>query len=254
MDRARWASPSPAGSCSRAIGRRRGAPLVLPAAGLVLYFAAGQVFPYLYFPQRYLGYPLPIALAVLLPAAIRALIEEAAWIIGGSWLPAALPAALLGVAAVLVLAALIGGRSTGVEGLTVRVDPEEPVYVAIAGLPSDALLAGWPRGVIDNVPYLLRRRVLVSFETHQPQHAAYVLSMRRRAQAVFAAYFATTPEPILELRDRHGVTHLLIDFGRLERPPSYFAPFDDDVERAVAAARGKSFRGAAAGGDGRDPS
>ena len=93
MDRARCASPSPARSCSRAIGRRRGAPLVLPAAGLVLYFVAGQVFPYLYFPQRYLGYPLPIALAVLLPAAIRALIEEAAWILGGSWLPAAPPAA-----------------------------------------------------------------------------------------------------------------------------------------------------------------
>jgi hypothetical protein len=65
--------------------------------------------------------------------------------------------------------------------------------------------------------------------------------MRRRAQAVFAAYFATTPEPILELRDLHGVTHLLIDFGLLERPPSYFQPFDDDVDRAVAAARGKAF-------------
>ena len=96
-------------------------------------------------------------------------------------------------------------------------------------------------GVIDNVPYLLRRRVLVSFETHQPQYAGYVLSMRRRAQALFAAYFATTPEPILELRDRHGVTHLLIDYRALERPPRYFAPFDDDVERAVAAARGRGF-------------
>jgi hypothetical protein len=226
-----------------ALGRRRPEArraAVLPAAALVLYFVAGRVFPYLYFPERYLGYPLPIALAVLLPAGTRALIEEVARAIGGSWLQARVRGSL-GAAAVLILAALVAGRSTGVEGLTVRVDPDEPVYAAIAGLPSDALIAGWPRGVIDNVPYLLRRRVLVSFETHQPQYAGYVLSMRGRARAVFAAYFATTPEPILELRDRHGVTHLLIDYRTLERPPLYFAPFDDDVERAVAAARGKGF-------------
>ncbi len=198
---------------------------VLPAAALALYFVAGQAFPYLYFPERYLGYPLPVALAVLLPAGTRALIEEAARAIGGSWLPAHMRG-WLGAAGVLILAAVVGGRSTGVEGLSVRVDPEEPVYTAIAGLPGDALIAGWPRGIIDNVPYLLRRRVLVSFETHQPQYAGYVLSMRRRAQAVFAAYFATTLEPILELRDRHGVTHLLIDHRALERPPRYFAPFD----------------------------
>jgi hypothetical protein len=34
---------------------------------------------------------------------------------------------------------------------------------------------------------------------------------------------------------------LLIDQGVLERPPRYFAPFDDDVERAAEAAKGKAF-------------
>ena len=213
---------------------------VLPAAALALYFIAGRVFPYLYFPERFLGYPLPVALAVLLPATIRALTEEAADTIGRSRLPAR-ARAWLGTAAVLGLIACVGGRSTGDEGLTVRVDPEAPIYSAIAALPTDALIAGWPRGVIDDIPYLLRRRVLVSYETHQPQYAGYVLTMRRRAQALFAAYFATTPEPILELRDRHGVTHLLIDLDKLERPRRYFAPFDEDIERAVSAAKGKGF-------------
>jgi hypothetical protein len=33
----------------------------------------------------------------------------------------------------------------------------------------------------------------------------------------------------------------LIDFEKLERPQRYFAPFDDDVRRAVAAARDSTW-------------
>jgi len=217
---------------------RRAAPFA--AAALLGYLAASVAYPYLYFPERYLGYSIPVALSVVLPAGARVLVELLSAAIGRPWIRRGAVRAL-GAVTVAALVALLGGRSTTDTGLTVRVDPNVAAYDAVAVLAGDALIAGWPRGALDNIPYLTRRQVLVSFEVHQPYHAGYVATMRRRTEALIAAYFATTPDPIVALRDQLGATHLLVDLVHLADPPRYFQPFDDTVRRAVAQARGATY-------------
>jgi hypothetical protein len=56
------------------------------------------------------------------------------------------------------------------------------------------------------------------------------------------AYFATSLEPILRLREEFGVTHLLLErshFGR--RPPGYFRPFGTLINAKREEAQGKKY-------------
>jgi hypothetical protein len=209
-------------------------PAALAISAFAAYAVAVQVYPRLYLPERYLGYPIPVLLAVLLPAGTRALVESGT----GAVSRTRRHAGRIGSAAVVALAAALGGRSAPDAGLTVRVDPQAEIYAAVSKLPADALIGGWPRGTLDNIPYLTKRQVLLSFEVHQPYHSRYVSSMRARMEALVSAYWATSPEPIIELRDRFGVTHLLVDSNILEQPPRYFEPFEESVRRAVARAGG----------------
>jgi hypothetical protein len=111
------------------------------------------------------------------------------------------------------------------------------LYQFLAALPPDALVAGWPADVINNVPYLSHHRALVTFETHQAFHEAFVQEMRRRMRALIDATFAQDAAPLRHLRDAFGVTHLLFDVRHLTQPPTpYFAPFDGWV--ALARVRG----------------
>jgi hypothetical protein len=141
--------------------------------------------------------------------------------------------------AVLMLA---GGHVSPDAGWAVRVPTETALYRAVAALPPDAIVAGWPDGPVDNVPYLARRRALLTFETHQALHAGYLDEMRRRAGALFDAYFASTWAPVIRLRDEFGVTHVLVDrrhFG--PAPPAYFAPYDAWIAAAWARGRQEGF-------------
>jgi hypothetical protein len=149
---------------------------------------------------------------------------------------------LLTGAYVATLLFLLGGNVPSRIGGSIDLRKQEKLFDYIAGLPSDALVAGWPKGTMDRIPYAARRRGLVTMETHQAFHDAYLLEMRRRMRALIDAYFATSVEPIVALRDQFGVTHLVVErthFG--PKPPSYFRPFDRWIAVRRAEARGKEF-------------
>jgi hypothetical protein len=149
---------------------------------------------------------------------------------------------LLTGAYVAVLLFLLGGNVPSRIGGSIDLPKQEPLFDYIAALPPETLVAGWPKGTMDRIPYAARRRALVTLETHQAFHDVYLLEMRRRMRALVDAYFATSVEPILSLRDEFGVTHLLVErahFG--PRPPSYFRPFDRWIAVRRAEARGKEF-------------
>jgi hypothetical protein len=234
----------------RPAGRRL---LALGAGALVAHAAARLLAPHLFLPDRYVTYSVPVLVALALPAAARAAGTLAAraftgarpaagrgagdqerGIARGAWVGAALGAGLL---------ALAGGRVSADAGWGVHVSPSDGIYRAVAALPVDAVVAGWPAGPIDSIPYLARRRVLLAFETHQAFHRAYAEEMRRRAGALFAAYFAATWAPVLRLRDEFGVTHLLLDRRHLSgpAPPGYFAPFDAWIAADWARGRREGF-------------
>ena len=209
--------------------------LLVPAAGAA-YLAAQIGAPYLYHPQRHVIHALPILAFLLFPHGVRAVAERAGWRRNVAAAP---------VAAALAWLALLGGRGGGWNGYTVDARPERALHAAVAALPRDALVAGWPRGVLDNVPFVARRSVLLDWESHEVLCTGYADEMRRRMAALTAAYYVTDPAARDRLRDEWGVTHLLLDrthFG--PEPPVYFEPFNRAVREAHAAWRGAREAGA----------
>jgi hypothetical protein len=81
----------------------------------------------------------------------------------------------------------------------------------------------------------------VTFETHAAFHTGALELMRRRMLAFIDAYFATSPEPLVRIRDSFGVTHLLIDTRHFDGPPPrYFSPFDEPIRRSAARLEGRT--------------
>ncbi|HRZ11752.1 MAG TPA: hypothetical protein P5567_04770 [Kiritimatiellia bacterium] len=202
--------------------------LLLLAAAVLTYLAAARLAPSLYFPQRYMIYSAPVLAMLLLPAAVRQLAF------------AIRPVAAGPATAVVTLACLLllGGRGGGATGLSVDASADRELYRRLAALPPGSLIAGWPEGALDNVPWLSRRSVLMNRECHEAIHQGCADQMRRRMKALTDAYFATTPEPLLRLRRNWGVTHLLADLAHYEEEaPTYFEPFGDSIREAHAAMR-----------------
>jgi hypothetical protein len=215
--------------------------LGLGAAAVAAHGAARIAAPWLFLPERYVAYPVPLLVVILLPAAavLAGTLADRLVAAGGGGRSLAQPIGAVLCVAVLGLA---GGRVSADAGWGVRVSPDTRLYQAAAALPPDAVVAGWPAGPVENIPYLARRRALLTFETHQALHAGYLHEMRRRARALFEAYFASTWAPVLRLRDEFGVTHLLVDRGHFAAaPPAYFAPYDAWIAEAWARGRREGF-------------
>jgi hypothetical protein len=192
--------------------------------------------PYLYLPERFIAFPLAALLLIGLPVAGAAL---------AGLVPVTRPCAWLrplgALALVVATLGLLGGRGDGALGFT-NVNETPGLYAFLAGLPSDALVAGWPGDHVDAVPYFARRGALVTRERHLAFHTEYVEEMRRRTRALIAAVFAPDSGPLRRLRDEWGVTHLMLDLGYYgPRPPTYFEPFRTEIPVAIAAGRTAGF-------------
>jgi hypothetical protein len=108
-------------------------------------------------------------------------------------------------------------------------------------LPKKAVIAAFPHETNDTIPYLARRSVFLARETHMPFHAGYTALMRRRARALFSAYFTPSADELVKFRNEWGVTHLLVNLDDFKTRPTYFAPFDPDVARAFDRGRAQGF-------------
>jgi hypothetical protein len=190
--------------------------------------------PLLFLPERYVAYGVPVLVALALPVALATL---------GQRLFARFPSHATRLApaiANLLLLVVVGGRGVPGAGVTLRVPAfEVSFYRAIESLPKAALVAGFPGGAIDNVPYLSRRSALVTRETHMPFHARFTELVRERMRGLARGYFATSRAELVAFRDRFGVTHLLVERHHFLSPPAYFAPFGPEIEAAFE--RGKAL-------------
>jgi len=207
--------------------------LLVGVAGAVGYLLARVGYPYFYLPQRFSLYTLPPLAAVVLGTGAL------------GWIPQGRPRvwrSLVGALPGILVLVLLGAHGSSDEGLDIVAGPSDPPYAFVHGLPPGALVAGWPSGVVDNIPWVSRRRSLVNFEIHQAQHAAFTLEMRRRASAAIQAFYSTDPVPLRRLRDQFGVTHFLVDLDMARRrDATYFAPFDREIEALRARADGKDL-------------
>jgi hypothetical protein len=208
---------------------------LLGVAAGIGYTLAGLVLPFAYLPERYVAYAVPL-LGTIATATCVAGLFNASFAEGRRrWIRRA----IIGVYVAAVLS-LFAGRVTANAGLTVDLRRSQPLF--IARLPLDAVVAGWPKGLMNAVPYAGRRPALLTHECHQAFHKGYIEEMRRRMGALIEAYFATSLEPILRLREEFGVTHLLLErshFGR--RPPGYFRPFGTLINAKREEAQGKKY-------------
>lgn len=207
--------------------------LALLAAAVIGYSVAKIATPLIYHPDRYVMYPIPILVLILLPASASALANLLGWFGQKSW---SKPTFVLVVCGFLLVAQ--GGRGPTKEGIWLGSKEREAVLRELKRLPQDAMIAGWPRGAMDEVPYLAERRALATKQTHEALYSRYILEMRKRVLAIIDAYYATDVGPLVRLRDEFGVTHFLVDrrhFG--EKPATYFQPFTDYMERVRAQVR-----------------
>ncbi len=215
----------------RGAGRRL---LLLGGAAWAAYLIARPIAPYFYLPQRYAAYPIPLLLLLLLPAA-------------GAGLTTLLPQALrarsgpaAGVLWIALLALPAAGRGSEDAGLNVDVRAQAPLFEFLRTLPKDALIAGWPSD-LDSVPYVAKRKVLISYELHQAFHRDFTEQLRHRMARLIDAYFATELGPLQRLRDELGVTHLLVSPRYFKAPPRTFRPFDGWVSAAFRRGQAKGF-------------
>lgn len=186
--------------------------------------------PQLYYPSRYAIYAVPVMMAIALPVAL----SGTGRILARGPFATRMTVPVLIIAGTSMILLLLGGRGPLREGYSVEIPADElPVYEFIETLPATSLLAGWPTDeIVQNTPYLTGRMVLLNQETHLVFHRAYALEMRRRANAVIAAVLSATADGLADLRDRFGVTHLVVRRAYFEPGgmPGYFAPFDREIE------------------------
>jgi hypothetical protein len=206
------------------------------AAAWTGHLVARHLAPFLYLPQRYAVYPVPVLVTVLLPACAIALTSGLA-----STNPR--KETLRKVLAVLVVAVAVflpfQGFSDGNKGLSNA--PKEAALLEFLGtLPKDSMIAGWPVD-LDGVPYVSRRKVLLTFETHQAFHKNFADEMRRRMRRIIEAYYAVDLAPIVRLRDELKVTHFVVRRAYLTSAAKYFKPFTEWSTKAFAQGATRGF-------------
>ena len=147
-------------------------------------------------------------------------------------------------AGVIAIGAMVllpfAGRGSRDAALNIDVTSQRRLYDFLQHLPKDVLIAGWPTD-LDNVPYVSRRQAFITAELNGAFQKNYADEMRRRMRALIEAYFATDRASLEQLRDNFGVTHLIFQQSILEKPPDYFKPFSDWVQKAFNDGRNKGF-------------
>jgi hypothetical protein len=212
--------------------RRRVSPEAVRVALFTLaiflsFEAATLLFPILYIPSRYVIVGIPSLVPVLFPwvwsATAETVLRRCSQIIR--------------TAASIFLSGLccaaLGWTTLQVKPIR-SAEGYRHLFSFIERLPEDTVIAGWPRGVIDEIPFFTGKSVLIFEEGHQIFHRDFLLEMRRRMQAIMEVYTATDAQPFEALQKTFHVTHLLVDRRHVDKSPAYFAPFDAQVSTARA--------------------
>ena len=198
--------------------RRLGAVLF----GVFVAHILGRMFyPAFFSPTRAIQYGLPLILVVVLAVLAADIGRGVASRVRPSWAPlgAVVSAALIGT--------MVAGKANSRAGFVFQLtDRDLALYRAIDTLEPSTVIAGWPDDPMSHVSWLTHRQAFMTGEMHLPFHAGYLDAVRERLDAFFAAYLAVDPEPVVALRERFGVTHLLVDRRHFRSdPPAYMQPF-----------------------------
>ncbi len=209
-------------------------------ASAVMHVIAWLAAPYIYIPTRYFMFSLPFIITFLFPWSIHLLIGRLRPLKAS---PIFRNTVFLAIAAAYLI--LFGGRgNVDFEKATIVANSTRPLMKALAALPKNIVVAGWPYGEMKNIEYIARRNAFLTAELHEIHYLGYVQNMRKRMDAVFDAYFSTDPAPLRRLRDEFGVSHFLVEsrhFTDPNKPPEYFAPWGVRIVPRLEAIRDKAY-------------
>ena len=205
----------------------------------ILHVVAWFASPYMYIPTRYFMFSLPFVVTLLFPWSLYILLARVPRLRSSRLLRDLM---FLGVICAYLVA--FGGRGN-VEFTAATVEtPAQPLFDAIAALPKDAVIAGWPVGALRKVEYATRRNAFLTGDLHQVLHLTFLKVMRERMDALFDAYLSTDAAPLYRLRQEFGVTHLLVetrDFIDPKHAPEYFAPWRSRIQPRLREIKGKEY-------------
>ena len=185
----------------------------------------GYVLLYGYYYRLWI-YSLPLIYCLLLPISLHAWLKQ---LPGFRWDPK-----LVTVIGVLAFTMQIDSTDPKEYGYHHIEPAHREVYEFVAQSDKQAMFAGWPgsRRFIEFVPYLSKRKALLTLKMHEPRYVDYTMEMRRRMVGLTHAYLATDLQPIYALRDQWHVDYLIVDMEDFEasEAPYYFKPYDEQIE------------------------
>lgn len=210
--------------------------LALPLSGLALFLAAQAVAFSLGWPDRFSTYSF-CATTVLLPACALAGVRRARRAVKLPFY--ALLTLLLALSALFYPA---GGA--GAHGRVRNAKALQPLCDYLRQLEGPVLLAGWPNNVLDDIPLFAHKEVLVNYEHAQPLYLGFYATISERIHDNLALIFAIDLETVLRIRDKYGLTHLVIGERILAQrgpTPNIFAPFNDQASTMRRRVPSESF-------------
>lgn len=210
--------------------------IVCAALHVISWLAA----PFLYIPTRYFMFSLPFIVTFLFPWSLHLLVGSIGRLQDSPKLRGVVFLGLVGI----YLAAFGGRGNVEFEKGSMVPLSSQPLFDAIAALPKNSLIAGWPYGEMKNIEYVTRRNAFLTAELHQVLHLGFVQVMRQRMDAVFDAYLSVDAAPLRRLRDQFGVTHMLVEtrhFTDPNRPPEYFSPWRSRIGPRLDAIKNRAY-------------
>jgi len=208
---------------------------------IFLYQTALIFEPYLYFPSRYLSYTIPIIFIIIVPNFTLDMMKI--FTVSNSFIINEKLISIYTISIIIFIFNVIGKENQSQLAGVIQVDMDKPIFSEIKEIPRNSLLAGWPNGLIDNIPYLCIRRAYLHYETHQAFHSDYVIEMRKRFSLFLNAYFGDNINNIKKLRDEGNVTHMIINKRHFigDVFPRYFMMFEKDISDIYHMNKGNFF-------------
>jgi hypothetical protein len=213
--------------------------LQLVAASFILYFLAHLVLFKLYHPNRYTFQSLGLAAVWVLGANLDPFIERVRWLwqktVGDRLRISLRPWewCFVGMALMVTLIYNLDFPTTSKPG-----QKSFEMIRAVAGLPKDTMVAGYPR-YMNDIPIMAKRSVLVNEETSLPYFPAYWNVLKERTWDFFDAYYAPDFAAVEAFAAKHKVGALVVarwtfGAGFITNEKSYIEPFASELAERLA--------------------
>jgi len=172
-------------------------------ASILLYILAWLMLFYLYVPERYLQFSMPVLYTFLLAGILNVLLD----LIENSKLTARLKTGLL--IAPFLFCILIFSKVWD-QNLMLPQPDMLPVFEYLKQTPKNTMIATTP-GLASDIPFYAKRSVILSQEGYIPFHQAYFQIMKKRLKDFLIAYYSKDPETVIRFIQQYKIDYIMVN-------------------------------------------